>query len=150
MDMRVLACDPYVRDTAGLAVEQVALETLLAQADFVSIHCPLTAETRGLLDATALARMKPTAFLVNTARAAVVDEAALVSALQIRQIAGAALDVFPVEPLPTSSPYLGLDNVILTPHIGGATTDVVMHHSRMMTEAIESYLADARPPNAIT
>ncbi len=150
LEMRVLAYDPYVREGTGLAVELTDKTTLLVESDFVSIHCPLTAETRGLLDALALARMKPGAYLVNTARAAIINEAALVAALREHRIAGAALDVFPVEPLPTSSALLGLDNVILTPHIGGATAGVVTHHSQMITEAIESYARGEQPQNALT
>ncbi len=151
MDMRVLAYDPYLQqDTAGLPVELVDIEALLSQADFVSIHCPLLPQTRGLLGKSALARMKPTAYLVNTARGTIVDETALVAALQDHRIAGAGLDVFSVEPLPSSHPLLGLDNVVLTPHIGGAAADVVTHHSHMMTEALECFLRGERPRTVVT
>jgi phosphoglycerate dehydrogenase-like enzyme len=97
----------------------VALEDLLRQSDYVSLNLPLTPETFHLIGERELAMMKPTSVLINTARGPVVDEAALVSALRGRRIAGAGLDVFEVEPLPASSPLLELDNVILTPHTAG-------------------------------
>jgi phosphoglycerate dehydrogenase-like enzyme len=93
--------------------------------------------------------MKPTAFLVNTARGAIVDEAALVDALRSGGIAGAALDVFDLEPLPAHHPLLELDNVILTPHIGGAPGDVVKRHSRMLTDDILSWHRGERPVNML-
>ena len=150
LDMRVLAYDPLLTHPAGVAVEMTDLATLLGESDFISLHCPLTPDTRGLLNAEAFARMKPTAYLVNTARGAVIDHAALVDVLTNRRIAGAALDVFPVEPLPTSSPLLALDNVILTPHIGGATHDVVAHQSHSMTLSIEDYLATLVPEQGVS
>lgn len=139
LDMRVLAYDPYVADAGALPVQLAGLDELLAAADFVSLHCALTAQTRGLLDAAGLGRMKPGAYLVNTARAALVDEEALLAALRQGRLAGAALDVFRVEPLPLNSPWLALDNVLLTPHIGGATLDVVAHHSAVMAAALERF-----------
>ena len=125
----------------------MSLDKLLAQSDFVSLHCPLNAETEGMIGARELALMKPTAFLVNTARAAIVDEAALVTALREKRIAGAGLDVHLVEPLPPNSPWLALPNVILTPHIGGATNDVVRHHSDMIVADVERWLRGERPVN---
>jgi phosphoglycerate dehydrogenase-like enzyme len=115
---RLLAVDPYVSpgDAARLEVELTDLDTLLAEADFVCVNCPLTEATRHLIGADELRRMKPTAFLVNTARGPIVDEAALVRGLEERWIAGAALDVFEEEPLPVDSPLIGLQNVILSPH----------------------------------
>jgi D-3-phosphoglycerate dehydrogenase len=89
--------------------------------------------------------MKPQAYLINTAAAAVVDQTALVRCLEERRIAGAALDVFEGQPLPSSSPYLRLDNVILTPHIGGATRETVERHSRMITGDIERFLRGLPP-----
>ena len=104
-------------------MDVVTLDDLLARSDFVSLHCPLNARTTGLVGAPELAKMKPSAYLVNTARGAIVDQAALADALRAKAIAGAALDVFgegsaPPPPLPDASPLWGLDNVILTPHIG--------------------------------
>jgi D-3-phosphoglycerate dehydrogenase len=118
MDMRVLAYDPYVKPevAAALGVELVPLDELLQRSDYVSIHVPLTAGTHKLINAEKLALMKPTAWLINTGRGPVVDEQALIAALQAGQIAGAGLDVFEVEPLPADSPLLSLDNVVMTPH----------------------------------
>ena len=113
-----LAFDPYVSEETALAsgARRVALETLLAEADFVSVHCPLTPETRGLLSARELAKMKPEAWLLNTARGGIVDEDALFDALKARRIAGAALDCFAEEPVLKPHRFGELDNVILAPH----------------------------------
>jgi glycerate dehydrogenase len=101
----------------------VDLDTLFRESDVVSLHCPLTPETKGLVDATRLAMMKPTAFLVNTARGPLVDEAALAAALNAGQIAGAAVDVLSVEPPPASNPLLTAKNCVITPHVAWATRD---------------------------
>ena len=114
----VLAHDPYVAKDAFAAagVEGVSFDDLLARSDFISMHAPLLPATRGLMNAAAFAKMKKGAFLINTARGPLVDEAALVAALDSSQLGGAALDVVAAEPLPKDSPLLGRDNVILTPH----------------------------------
>jgi D-3-phosphoglycerate dehydrogenase / 2-oxoglutarate reductase len=116
--LRVIAHDPYVPATVmeQLAVAGTSFEDLLGQSDFVSIHAPLLPATRGLINAAAFARMKKGAFVVNTARGPLIDEVALVAALDSGHLAGAALDVVAVEPLAPDSPLLGRDNVILTPH----------------------------------
>ena len=116
--MRHLACDPYVTPAAAQAigVELTDLEALLRTADFVAVCCQLTAETHHLIDARRLALMKPTAYLVNTARGPIVDQLALAEALRERRIQGAALDVFEEEPVDPDDPILKLDNVIVTPH----------------------------------
>ena len=106
---------------AELGVEYTTLDDLLARSDIVTLHVPQTDETRGMIGAQELARMKPSAYFVNSCRGGVVDEAALIRALEGRHIAGAGLDVFIYEPLPEDSPLCDLDNVILTPHIGGGT-----------------------------
>lgn len=144
---RVLAADPYVseRRARALNVRLVLLRALLRRSDFVSLHTPLTESTERLVDGNALDLMKPTAYLVNTGAANVLDHEALVERLRARRIAGAALDVFPGQPLPASSPLLALDNVILTPHIGGATEETVVRHSRMIVEDIERFLRGERP-----
>jgi phosphoglycerate dehydrogenase-like enzyme len=113
-----LAYDPHVdrRVAAQHGVEIVGLEELLAKSDFVSIHCPLEANTRNLIGAKELARMKPEAYLINTARGGIVNEEALVKALQERRIAGAAVDVFAQEPLTQPHPLAQFDNVLLAPH----------------------------------
>lgn len=120
LGMEVIAHDPYVKEgDQSRSVHLVPLEDLLRQSDYVSLNVPLTEDTFHLIGERELALMKPTSVLINTARGAVVDEAALVKALREGRIAGAALDVFEVEPLPASSPLRELDNVILTPHTAG-------------------------------
>jgi D-3-phosphoglycerate dehydrogenase len=118
--MTVIATDPYVpaEVAAELDVKLVDFEQLLQQADYVSVHAPLTPETHHLFNANAFKLMKPEALLVNTARGPLVDVDALATALDQGQLAGAALDVMPVEPPPVDSPLLGRDNVIITPHTG--------------------------------
>ncbi len=130
-DLRVIAHDP-VEDAAFAStwgVEYLALDDLLAQADFVTLHAPVTAGTRNLIGAAQLSRMKPAAYLINTARGALVDEAALYEALKNGQIAGAASDVFVKEP-PGDSPLLTLDNFVAMPHCGSQTPE----SKRRMTE----------------
>jgi D-3-phosphoglycerate dehydrogenase / 2-oxoglutarate reductase len=114
----IIAHDPYVTPEVFVAhgVEAASLEKLLARADFISVHAPLTPATRGLLNAAALAQMKPGAMLVNTARGPLIDEPALLAALDNGRLGGAALDVVTSEPLSKDSPLLGRDNLILTPH----------------------------------
>lgn len=116
--LTLLAADPYVEPELirHHGAQPVSLDELLARSDIVSVHCPLTPETRGMINADALARMQPTAVLVNTARGPIVDLDALAAALQDRRIAAAALDVVDPEPLPADSPLYRLENVILTPH----------------------------------
>jgi D-3-phosphoglycerate dehydrogenase / 2-oxoglutarate reductase len=145
-DLEVLACDPYL-DAATVAkrgARQVDLPTLLAQADFVSLHLPLNTETRHLIDAAALAQMKETAFLVNAARGGLVDEAALYTALTQKQIAGAALDVFDQEPLPGGHPLVGLDTVCHTPHIAGQSAESLMRMSVQTGQNILTVLRGER------
>lgn len=142
--MRVLVSDPYVDASDDLA-EAVSLARLLTESDIVSLHCPLTPETTGLIGAAELEFMGRHAVLVNTARAAVVDEAALVGALEQGTIAGAALDVYWREPLADDHPLRALPNVTLTPHLAGAADDVVAHHSAMIVDDVERLLNDRRP-----
>jgi len=125
-------------------VERVSLPKLLAAADFVTVHLALADETRGLLDAEALGRMRDGAILVNTARGGIMDEGALVAALRDGRLAAAALDVFADEPLPPDSPLLGAPNLVLTPHIGSAS---IATRTRMADLAVENLLAglEGRP-----
>lgn len=116
-------------------VSYVTFEELLEQADFVTIHAPLLPETRHLIDAAALGRMKPTAYLVNTARGPLVDEAALAEALRAGRLAGAALDVFHTEPLPLDSPLRTTPRLILTPHMAGSTAQSAQ---AMLSMAVEN------------
>jgi phosphoglycerate dehydrogenase-like enzyme len=123
--MRVLGWSPRLTDATAAAAgaERCELDLLLASADVVSIHASLTAVSRGLLDSRRLALMKSSAFIVNTARGPIVDEDALLAALEGGRIAGAGLDVFDEEPLPAGHPLSKLDNVVLTPHLGWPTVD---------------------------
>ena len=116
----------------------VELGELLARSDFVTLHCPLTAETRGLIGAEALRRMKPSAYLVNTARGPIVDSEALRGALEQGEIAGAALDVTEPEPLPADHPLLGAPNLVVIPHLGSATHAT---RERMADMAVDNLLA---------
>jgi (S)-sulfolactate dehydrogenase len=127
LGMRVVAYDPMLPADAPVWRETgtacVSLEELLAQADAVSLHVPLTDATRGLMDEARIAAMKPGAVLVNTARGGIVDEAALAQALRDGRLGGAALDVFEHEPLAAGSPLAGAPNLVLTPHIAGVTRE---------------------------
>ncbi len=144
-DMRVLVTDPYIDQASLGGLGRLAsLETVLTQADFLSLHVPVTAETKGLLNADRLGMMKPTAYLINTARAAVVDEDALFAALASGRLAGAALDVFWNEP-EIAPRWLTLDNVLLTPHLGGAADEVKVHHSAMVVEDLHTLQAGGVP-----
>jgi glyoxylate reductase len=126
-----------------------SLPELFAEADVVSIHCPLTAETHHLVDAALLARMRPTAILVNTARGPIVDEAALVHALRTGAIAGAALDVFEFEPVVTEE-LLAMENVVLSPHLGSATRRTREAMGMLAVEALRAVLLEGRrPANAV-
>lgn len=127
--MRVIAYSPHAdpEQARRLHVKLTSLDELLRESDFVALHCRLTDETRGLIGARELALMKPTAYLINMARGPVVDQAALVDALQTRRIAGAGLDVFHIEPLAADDPLLQLDNVVATPHWLSGTRDAFLY-----------------------
>ena len=125
------------------------LHAVLGSADIVTLHCPLTPQTHHLVDADALAAMQSTAILVNTARGQVVDEAALVAALQSGTIAGAALDVFEHEPM-VSEELLAMEDVVLTPHIASATHDARLAMGKLVVSALHAVLIEGRtPPNAV-
>jgi autoinducer 2 (AI-2) kinase len=141
---RVLAFDPLLA-TFPDGVERADLDDLLRTADVVSLHAPVTRDTTGLLSRAKLELTKPGALVVNTARAALTDEDALYELLRTGRLGGAALDVLAVEPLQPGNRFLALPNVIVTPHVGGATVDVVRHHSEQVVESIERYLRGERP-----
>lgn len=150
-DMRILYYDPVIDASEAanrLGAQEADLETLLRESDFVSVHTPLTPDTHHLLGAEQLRLMKPTAYLINTSRGPVVDEAALAEALQAGTIRGAALDVFENEPN-VYPPLLALDNVILTPHIASASRET---RTKMATTAAENVIAvleGKRPPTPV-
>lgn len=151
LGMRVLAWGPTLTDerTAAADVSRVSLDDLFRESDVVSIHLRLSERTRGIITAHHLALMKPTAFLINTARGPLVDEAALIAALRERRIAGAALDVYDVEPLPRDHPFLTLENVVLSPHMGYVTHEAYHPFFSQVVENIESYLDGRVPPRAL-
>jgi D-3-phosphoglycerate dehydrogenase / 2-oxoglutarate reductase len=147
METHVLVYDPYIyaETIRGMGYEPVGdLDAAVARADFITIHCPKTPETLGLFDAARLAHMKPTAFIVNTARGGIIDEAALYEALKANRIAGAALDVFVEEPTPPDNPLLALKNFIAAPHVAGVTREAV---DRMGVAAVQNILSvlDGKP-----
>lgn len=150
--MRVLYMDPSVPVEAlpdGIRAEKVGLPDLLAQSDFITLHTPLTDETQHMIDAEALAQMKPTAVLVNTARGGVVDPEALYEALADGRIAGAAIDVTEPEPVPMDSPLLDLDNLIITPHIASASRETRGLMASMAAENLIAGLKGERLPHCV-
>ncbi len=130
-------------------VERAGLEALAAESDVVVLCCPLTPQTSGLVDAGFLARMKPSAVLVNVARGAVVDEAALVAALSEGRLAGAALDVFATQPLPPAHPFFGFDTVILTPHMAGITEESMARMGKGAAAETLRVLGGGLPQNLV-
>lgn len=149
---RILVCDPYVQldpQDAADGVKQVDLEELLSTADVVSLHPRVTDETRGMIDASALSRMKPGSYLINTARGPLVDYEALYEALVSGHLWGAGLETFAVEPVPEDSPLLELENVTLTPHIAGASVKTVKHAAAMAAEEVRRFLSGEPPLNPV-
>lgn len=144
LGVRVVGHDPFLPDDspAWQGATPMALDDVLATADVISLHVPLTDSTRHLIDAPALARMKPGAIVVNAARGGVVDEPALAAALRAGQLGGAALDVFEVEPLTAAAaaPFQGLPNLILTPHIAGVTEESNQRVSSLIADKVLSHL----------
>jgi phosphoglycerate dehydrogenase-like enzyme len=150
-DCRILAYD-LLPDREFAQVHRVSLsslEELLAQSDFVSLHLPLLPETRGMVSQEFLARMKPGAFLINTSRGEVVDEAALLEALQSRRLQGAGLDVLAVEPPDPRNPLLALPQVIATPHLGAQTDGATNNMGRMALANCLAVLRGEEPPHRI-
>ena len=139
--MHVIAWSPNLTKERceEASVGYATKEELFANADIITIHVVLSARSRGLVGAADLARMKPSAYLVNTARGPIVDEAALLEVLQQRKIAGAGLDVFSVEPLPSDHPFRKLDNVVLTPHLGYVSEESFRAHYGQMVECIDAW-----------
>ena len=148
LGMSVLGYDPYVTDPPD-GTDMVDLRNVASRSDFISVHVPTMPQTVGMIDAEILACMRPTAFLVNCSDADVIDQPALVRALRTRQIAGAAFDVFETHPIAPDNPLLQLDNVILTPHLGGATVETIQRHSKMMTDDILRFARGDRPVNLV-
>ena len=142
--MRVVAVREHPEKGSDAAEQVVGfqdLDSILQQSDFVVLAAPLTAKTQHLMNRARLARMKPTAFLINVSRGPLIDDPALVSALQQKQIAGAALDVFAEEPLPADSPYWALENCLITPHTAAVTDQLWERHYGLFTENLRRFLA---------
>ena len=150
-ELRLLAYDPFVdvATAAELGVELVTLDDLLRRSDYVSVHAPHTAETYHLLGDREFALMKPTALVFNTGRGPVIDEAALIRALQAGQIAGAGLDVFEQEPIAPDNPLLGMENVVITPHSGGYSEEAIRTGRRLAAEEVARILRGERPRNLV-
>ena len=150
-EMRIIAHDPYVDDAhfAKLGVERVSLEALAERSDYISVHTLLNDETRHLIGEAFFRRMKPTAILINTSRGPVVDEGALIRALQDKRLAGAAIDVFEQEPVAADNSLLGMDNVIVTPHAAYFSTAAVAQVPRRCGEEIARVLSGQRPLNVV-
>jgi D-3-phosphoglycerate dehydrogenase len=150
--MRVLGYSPRA-DPARLARRRIEpcpdLDRLLEAADVVSLHAALRPETRGLLGRAQLAQMRPGAWLVNTARGGLVDEAALLEALRTRRLAGAALDVFADEPVRAGHPLLGLDNVLLSPHVAGSSEQALAGTAADVVRAVLRMSGGRRPANLL-
>jgi D-3-phosphoglycerate dehydrogenase len=148
--LRVIAYDPFVPAEVfqRADVESVAFDELLKVSDYVSVHSPLTPETKGLFNAETFRAMKPTAYLVNTARGPIIDEAALAAALDAKQIAGAALDVMTHEP-PGSSPLFGRDNVIVTPHTSFYSEESLVDLQTKAAEEVVAVLSGKPPRNPV-
>jgi D-3-phosphoglycerate dehydrogenase len=140
--MNFAAFDPYCSAelAAKYQVRLAGLDEVFAESDFVSINCKVTAETRGMIGKAQFDRMRRGAWFINTARGSIVKQKDFVEAMEQGKIAGAVLDVFWQEPLPSNHPLLGMPNVLITPHIGGASRDVVNYYSGMIVEEIERYV----------
>jgi len=143
LGMRVIAHDPYADDAAH------TLDDLLSEADVVSMHAMVTPETQGMIGAKQFARMKDDAIYVNTARAMLHDTDALARALESGSLGGAGLDHFEGEHLPADHPLQSMSNVVLTPHIGGATYDTEANHSKLIADGLEQLLGGGKPDNLV-
>ena len=151
LDMNIIATDPYISTETGMeqGVTLVDLEKLFCTSDIISLNCPLKEETRHLVNAKLLSLMKPTSFLINTARGPIVDQTALYDALKNRQIAGAALDVQNSEPSQANEPLNTLDNIIMAPHALGWTDEMFANMARINEMDITAILAGNLPKNAV-
>ena len=140
--MEILAYDPYMpaEKIEADGARAVDLDTMLAESDMISIHLPVLPSTKGIVNKDWFSKMKPTAYVINTARAAVIDQKDFVEALMNKTIAGAAVDVYWKEPVPANHPLLSMRNVVCTPHMAGLTTDVDNWSGTMMGEEITAYL----------
>ncbi len=146
--MEILAYDPYLAADVieATGARAVSLDEMLSESDIISIHLPVVPSTRGIVNKDWFSKMKPTAFVINTARAAVIDQKDFVEALENKTIAGAAVDVYWQEPVPANHPLLKMKNVLCSPHFAGLTTDVDGWSGRKMAENVNAYLNGEKLP----
>jgi glycerate dehydrogenase len=149
LGMNILVHSRTPKSWGEAKVQSVSLEELLTQSDFVSIHCPLTADTRHLINKSRLKLMKPTSFIINTSRGPIIKETDLIAALQQGEIAGAALDVQDPEPPELNNPLFDMDNVILTPHIGWRRLESRQRLIKLMADNIEAFI-QGKPMNVVS
>ena len=145
MDMKVIGFDPFAKDLPD-GIRVVDMETLLRESDVISLHCPLTDENRGLIGAASLARCKPGVIVVNTARGGLVDEPALLAAVQSGQVRAAGLDSFAVEPIAADNVFRGQPGFVLSPHIGGVTSDAYVNMGTAAARNVRSVIEGVEPP----
>ena len=145
--MNVIIYDPYVtaEQAAEAGVKKVEIDALISESDFISIHCPLTPDTRGMFNAAAFGKMKKTAYIINTARGPVINETDLIEALQNGEIAGAGLDVLMSDKVDKSNPLLSMDNVIITPHAAWYSEESIVTRRRQTVESVVSVLEGGEP-----
>jgi len=147
----ILVYDPYVDPDKikGAGAKPLELDELMKQSDLITIHCSTIPESIGLISAQRISLMKPTAYLINAASTYIIDNEAIIQALKKKRIAGAAFDVYETWPVQPDSPFLKLDNVVLTPHIAGATAESIVRHSQLIVDDIERFLRGERPKNLL-
>ena len=150
-EMKMIACDPVVKQeqVVDIGVTMVDFDMLLKTSDFVTLHAPLMPATRHMIDAKALGKMKPTAYLVNTSRGGLIDQKALIHALSEKKIAGAGLDVYEVEPLEPDSPLKALDNCVLTDHAGWYSEESIVELQTRAAQAVAAVLSGNRPESVV-
>lgn len=151
LGMHVIAFDPLVppQEAESAGAIWADLEFLVESADFVSLHAPARADSPPMFDERMIKKMKATSVLINTASAELIDHVALGVALSEKRIGGAALDILPTHPVEPNFPLLGLENVIITPHIGGATVETIRRHSQMITEDLLRFTRGEMPVNFV-
>ena len=147
--MNIIACDPFIKDYKIDNVRIVSLKKLIKEADIISLHCTLTPETANMFSHEQFAAMKDGTYFINTARGEIVDEDAMMDALESGKLAGAAIDVTRIEPISSDSRLLKYDNLIITPHIAGSAYDVQATGSRMIVDSLEDWLGGIKPRNCV-
>lgn len=149
--MRVIVTTRTQRtcDEEDYQIEYVSFETLLAESDFITVHCPLTKETTGIFDATAFSKMKKSSYFINTSRGAVIDEKALADAVKNKRIAGAGIDVLSVEPMQTDCPLFGIANITITPHVAWAPYETRKRLLGIVSDNIKCFL-EGHPQNVVS